>query len=78
MSGGQPTINVFAHRPFDRLRTNGLIQRFLSHSHTVIPAQAGIQWFFSKRHFVFVPRCGGYFAGWIPACAGMTNSLVMC
>jgi len=40
--------------------------------HFVIPAQAGIQWFFSNRHLAFVPLRGESFAGWIPACAGMT------
>ena len=29
MSGGTLTISVLEHLPFDRLRANGLIQRFL-------------------------------------------------
>ena len=42
MSGGKLTIYVLTNQPFDRLRANGLIQRFLSYSHTVIPDCAGM------------------------------------
>jgi hypothetical protein len=45
-------------------------------THTVIPAQAGIQ--LDKRSAqrtssIFVPLCGDYLIDWIPACAGMTG-----
>jgi hypothetical protein len=42
--------------------------------HSVIPAQAGIQWFYSICFGGLVHTLrGNYFNDWIPAFAGMTN-----
>ena len=43
-------------------------------TNSVIPAKAGIQWFYSNMPSDFVPALrGSLFIDWIPACAGMTN-----